>query len=488
MWLSIGDAIEHWSRYKSNDTAIRIGDRSYDYSTLYERAISVGLSLSESKVKGRIGVGVDDKFEYLACIVALNLVGNSVVVFNPQSTQESLRIHLRDTTPSLIIGDSDFIHNIDMVSCISLQTLDISKIPTIKERRQLSKIESKEWGVLFSSGSTGISKAIVYDHTAMTSELLAWCLELGIRRETRFYIGRPIQYTGGLVLTLATLLVGGVVILPEYKDDNDFLSIWMHYQKCLAVEAIDLAFFIPDQLRTFIRNVKEPIFGGPTILVMGAQISGDEKQNAYNLLKSPIIESWGNSEGLGTITEKEDLFVRPNSIGRPFLTEKICVVSDDLIECEPGQRGRLAGSEETMFVEYANRPDATERVKKNSLILSDDIGYMDEEYYYYILGRDQESIDVEGQTIFLSDMEDKLRKITGIKEGCIIAMQAKDSPSFYVLIVPQENASEDTIKMEIKNTFSIKFSKCLFVESLPRLPSGKIDRLSTSKLITNRYE
>ncbi len=54
----------------------------------------------------------------------------------------------------------------------------------IKNRRPLFRLVSKEWGILFSSGSTGVSKAIVYDHSAMSSELLAWCLELGIRRET----------------------------------------------------------------------------------------------------------------------------------------------------------------------------------------------------------------------------------------------------------------------------------------------------------------
>ncbi|GAI84575.1 unnamed protein product, partial [marine sediment metagenome] len=158
---------------------------------------------------------------------------------------------------------------------------------------------------------------------------------------------------------------------------------------------------------------------GPTILVMGAPISGEEKKKVYEFLKSPIVESWGNSEGLGTITDKEDLFVRPNSIGRPFLTEKLCVVSDDLVECAPKQRGRLAGSEETMFVEYANRPDATNQVKKNNLILSDDIGYIDEENYFYILGRDQETFIVNGQTVFLTDIEENLRNKIGIIESCI---------------------------------------------------------------------
>ncbi len=66
-------------------------------------------------MEGRVGVGVDDKFEYLASIAALNLVGNPIVILNPHPTEESLTVHLRDTEPSVIIGHSDLIHAIEKV-------------------------------------------------------------------------------------------------------------------------------------------------------------------------------------------------------------------------------------------------------------------------------------------------------------------------------------------------------------------------------------
>lgn len=483
MWLAIGDAIEHWARYSPNKAAVREGSRSYSFSELYERALLIGFAISETGTTGRVGVGVEGKFEYLASIVALNLMGRPIVILNPLATPESLKVHLKDTKPSLIVGASGLLRNVDIVSEQNLKTLDLSKAGIIKEDKKLPKKIEKEWGVLFSSGSTGVSKAIVYDHSAMTSELLAWCLELGIRKDTRFYIGRPIFYTGGLVLTLATLLVGGEVVFPENKDDNDFSNIWINYQKLLSESDLDFAFFVPDQLRKFFEIAKDPILGGPTILVMGARILGEEKKRVYDFLKSSIVESWGNSEGLGTITDKQDLFTRPNSIGRPFLTEKMCVVSDDLSECAPNQGGRLAGSEETMFVEYANRPDATNRVKQNNLILSDDIGYMDEDNYFYILGRDQESFVVNSQTVFLTDVEAKIRKINGVNEACIVAIKSNGTPSFHAIVVASLNISEDQIRIEVEKHFSVILSGCLFVNSLPRLPSGKIDRIGASKLV-----
>jgi acyl-coenzyme A synthetase/AMP-(fatty) acid ligase len=483
MWLGIGDAVQHWALYKPNKISLRIGDKSFDFKSLYERAVTISNFVTESKIVGRVGVSVNDKFEYLACTIGLNLVGNSIIVLDPFADQESLKVHLTDTNPSVILGHPDLIKSVDQETGRSVKIYNISEIPTIKKTNPLLRNDYKEWGILFSSGSTGISKAIVYDHVTMSSELLAWCLELGLRRTTKFYIGRPIQYTGGLVLTLATLLVGGEVILPESRDDSNFESIWNHYQKCLVDSSFDFAFFIPDQLRTFMRIAKEPL-GGPTILVMGAPISGNEKQDVSRILKSPVIESWGNSEGLGTITDDEDLFNRPGSIGRPFLTEKMYIVTDDLVECRPGESGRIAGSEDNMFIKYANRPDATKRVKRNSLILSDDIGYMDENGYFYILGRNQESFVIGGQTVFLCDIEERLRGITGIVDICIVALEeVKGAVDFYALTVSQkDNTSESSLKREIEKVVDIQLT-VLFVDTLPRLSSGKIDRLGALKSV-----
>jgi acyl-CoA synthetase (AMP-forming)/AMP-acid ligase II len=147
MWLGIGDAIEHWARYKPNKTALKIGDRTYDYQTLYERAMSIGIFITESKVEGRVGVGVDDKFEYLAIIAALNRVGNPIIILNPYPTQESLIVHLRDTEPSLIIGHSDLMCTLEKMTNKSLQTMNIADIPMSNNRRPLVRTANSEWGI-----------------------------------------------------------------------------------------------------------------------------------------------------------------------------------------------------------------------------------------------------------------------------------------------------------------------------------------------------
>lgn len=481
MWLGFGEAIEHWARYKPDEIALIVDETAFNFKTLYARAVDICNFLTRAHIQGRVGISVKSKFDFIACATGLHLIKKPMIFLDPCAGSEALNIHLIDTKPSAIIGDQDFLELIPSELGSGLQKIDILKIR--KSRQDLLEKEScDEWGILFSSGSTGVPKAIVYNNFSMTSELLAWILELGIRRETRFYIGRPVYYTGGLVLTLATLLVGGTAILPDQGKDANFHEIWKHYQACVKKSNIDYAFFVPDQLRTFIKIANNPI-GCETILVMGAPISGAEKRKVSEILKSNIIESWGNSEGLGTITEKDDLYTRPDSIGRPFLTEKIYVVADDLKKCNILERGRLAGSEETMFTEYANRPEATKRVKRKNLIMSDDIGYMDENGYFYIAGRAQEMFVVDGKTISIPEMEENARKIPDIKNVCIIVKERKEEVNFFSLVVSNNIKNNDLIKNEIGKRLKVKLSNILFVDKLPRLISGKIDRIKAGELI-----
>ena len=481
MWLGFGKAVQHWGTYAPDKIAIRIGSSSYNYSTFYQRSLMYVNYLLKRRIRGRIGIAASSNFEYLSAIAGAKIIGNPVIIMNPLESKESLKVHIADTTPEIIFGNKELIKSVNPE--MGVEIIDCEEI-SVNEDMPQSPIKTDEWGVLFSSGSTGISKAIIYNHETLTSELLAWVLELGITRNSKFYIGRPISYTGGLVLSLATLLVGGEVLYPIEKTFIDFDKIFKDYCRTISEYIIDYAFFVPDQLRYFCNQnqIHIPVPPKtPTILVMGAKITANEKIEAHKKLHSDIIESWGNTEGLGTITDKGDLKNRPESIGRPFLTEDIYIVNDEFEKCPENQNGRLAGSDETMFVEYANRPDATSYVKNNHLILSDDIGYKDKDGYFYILGRVQESFVIGKKTVFLTDLEDKIRVVEGIEDVCVISITKKSNPVFAAIIVKKTSAGKDRIIEHINKKTDVQFDVFNFVNELPRLSSGKINRLKVSQ-------
>jgi acyl-coenzyme A synthetase/AMP-(fatty) acid ligase len=320
------------------------------------------------------------------------------------------------------------------------------------------------------------------DHESIVTEIVGWCLELPLNRSSVFYVGRPLFYTGGLVLALSSLFVGATVIANDYEEDDDTAEVWDDYQRELSERDVEWAFFVPDQIRSFSKVEPKPKRHSTFVLVMGAPISGAEKRAARDALGSQVVESWGNSESLGTITEPEDLDQRPDSVGRPFLTDELQVVDETLRECPPGEIGRIAGAETAGFQKYSNRPDATKEVKRNALIISDDIGRCDEDGYFYVAGRDQDVV-LRGKTsLVLPRIADKVRTCDGIAgvEVCASDGEGDLEIAAAVVLAPGRSSTGDELCDELNAALDIEehLSRVVVVEALPRLASGKVNRLA----------
>jgi acyl-coenzyme A synthetase/AMP-(fatty) acid ligase len=332
-----------------------------------------------------------------------------------------------------------------------------------------------------------LPKGIARDQYSVVVELLGWCLELQLTAHTSFFMGRPIFYTGGLILVLSTLLAGGTVVLPSDVS-------WQTYQDTLERRPIDLAFFIPTQLRQFIEEARKAKTGprfARTILVMGEVISGQEKSDANRLLKSDIIESWGNTEGLGTITRPGDLQDCPDSIGRPFLTDLMFVVDEAGQLLPSGKVGRLAGAVEAGFTEYCGRPDDTRSTKRNDILISDDLGYVDERGMFYVLGRTDEVIEVGEGLAVLPDLESQFRSLGLTKELCMVPLARGPDLTFAVAVVPFDDSApkQPDEFLEILNQRCpphIRITEVRFFDALPRTATGKIMRHEVARRFMER--
>lgn len=357
MQFGISESVAHWAKYRPDRVAVLHNDKKCTFKELDAAASIVAAEIDNLNNKfQRVALAVSRKLDYLISLLGVLRSGRSVVLLNCGLPDDALMANMRDARVETVLFDRPYARIADLVSKRPEQRIELgrtlSKPPGRTQVRVAQSVRSAvdEWGVFFSSGTTGIPKGIVRDHESVTTELLGWCLELGLNRNDSFYIGRPIFYTGGLVLTLASLLVAASVVLDDYKDANSPSEIWQDYQSILSWTELSRAFFVPDQVRAFTADVRasgQSPLSATTILVMGAPISGEEKVAAHAVLGSQVVESWGNSESLGTITDAEDVSTRPNSVGRPFLTDEMCIVDEHCVPVPPGHHGRIAGGQES---------------------------------------------------------------------------------------------------------------------------------------------
>lgn len=496
MQFGVSEGIAHWGKYRPNAPALTANGICLSYRQLNAKIDGLCYQLRDLvEPYERIGILISSKATFLIAVLASIRLGKAVVLLNPRVSPAALTTQMGDTHPGFLLYEESTSHAIPALAPPLSDTLCLNDSLAAFEHADVSfpTVErglSDEWGVLFSSGTTGISKGSERDHYSIVTELLGWILELTLSRRTSFYVGRPVFYTGGLVVSLSVLLIGGEIIVNDVDDENDSPSIWNNYQECVSARSVSWAFFVPDQIRAFCRLAAEwsaPVGAAESILVMGARISGEEKLAAHRVLRSEIVESWGNTEGLGTITDPQDLALRADSVGRPFLGDVLLIVDDDGLELQPLQDGRIAGNEEAGFNRYANRPAETSQVKRKGLLISDDIGYVNSEGYFYVRGRVQETVNLAGTVLYLPQLEEHLRKHGDIDDACVVARPiSEDQMELVALVVWRDPSSVDEgLAIEMAEAFAlpVEVIRIIAGEKVPRLPSGKVDRTAVAESV-----
>lgn len=440
----------------------------------------------------RIAIACESKYIFLVVLLGILKNAKSAVLINSKLNDENLKICLKEANVNLLITDkldkkfNNFINTFNFIK----RKKDTSNFNLLSVSNDYPKVTGdQEWGVFYSSGTTGIPKGIVRNHYSIVTELLGWMIELQLTTSTHFFIGRPIFYTGGLVLTLATLLAGGSICINKNVT-------WENYQNHLHKHIVNYSFFVPRQLMKYVdmveKSEKTPR-KSDCIIVMGDKITGDEKIRAKKLLFSNIIESWGNSEGLGTITKIDDLEICPDSIGRPFITDKMFILDETGKKLPPLKTGRLAGDIEAGFNYYCSRPDSTKNAIKKSLLISEDIGYVDKDGYYYIEGRYDSFISDGKSYMSLHKIEKEIVDNFGISD-CIIIKLKEQKKIFEIGCailtnkIENKNMILEDIKIDIEGIIKqfnnninvlIKIKK---FKSIPETASGKINRFELKRI------
>jgi fatty-acyl-CoA synthase len=499
MWLGAVECLMHWGLYSPNSVALVIGRTARSYGQIAAGAAELAESVKQAGLADqRVGIICSKKLQLLCGFYAAQLAGSSTVLYHPTWNPQALATAVSDTHPRGFIVDergAELLASVPdtkhVIQCITLDPKRHTRpasIDTLPRRTQ-----DDEWGIVFSSGSTGRPKPIVHTHYSIMSECLAWCIELGLTKDHTFYVTRPLYYTGGLVLALATLMTRGKLVADDYTDDNNEIEIKAKLQQAAEHTVIDHCFFVPEVARAILAaDAVWTCQGNPRqILLMGSKVHAVEKQNLGKLFGCSIIESWGNSEGLGTITEPEDLENRPTSIGRPFLTERLWIMNDALEELAPGQAGHIVGSDETMFKEYANQPEATSRAKRRAFVVSDDIGFRDDSGFFYILGREEDVITYGERVLCAPGIERSILGVPGVREVYVNLKRSPTGVDVNVLLASDSGSFDDDRRTALYELIQGSAPNIALnvlvrvVDTLPKLSSGKVDRLRTRSIVVS---
>ncbi len=201
-----------------------------------------------------------------------------------------------------------------------------------------------------------------------------------------------------------------------------------------------------------------------------------------------IYEGYGQTETVCCIGTFPCMEHRPGSMGKPVPGWHIELHDDDGNPVGAGEEGRIAVRLNPrpvgLFVEYLDNPEANQTSFQNGFYYTGDKARMDEDGYYWFVGRDDDVIKSSGYRIGPFEVESALLEHPAVQESAVVG-----SPDLirgmivkaFVVLNPGYQPSESLVK-ELqahvrKITAPYKYPRAIeFVSDLPKTLSGKIQR------------
>ncbi len=326
--------------------------------------------------------------------------------------------------------------------------------------------------IQYSSGTTGSPKPIRYTQGAITVASVVMKFGIGLKPEDIYFCPSSPAWGHGIWYgTIAPLTFGKAVGTFSGKFDAEIFlealeefgvtnmaAISSHYR--LAMEAWT------DSFKTKLRIIS---FTGEAM----SKATIKAIKNNWGL--DPYTQ-YGTTE-TGPITLDyggfDDWVVKPGSLGKPMVGGvNVAVIDDEGNELPPGQIGQIA-------------------LKKNDQWLRiGDSAYMDEDGYYWYIGRKDDVIISAGYTIGPIEVEQAVLKHPSVEECAVIGRPVEDRGEIVKAFVKLKEGfqASDELMTTIKEFVRDKLSKheypreLEFIDELPKTADGKIKRKTLKEM------
>lgn len=356
------------------------------------------------------------------------------------------------------------------------------------------QMSSNDLAILpYSSGTTGMPKGVMLTHKNLVSnmEMVEYTTKERLWRHTTADFQEvvpliiPFFHIFGLNAATLPRLYNGtkIITLPKFVPEV-FVDI-------LTKKNITGLFAVPS-LITFINIcplLKKEIFQNIHHIITGAtplpevdverfyeryQISSDDLKfsQGYGMTEtSPVIclDSWSR---------------KPSSIGQNIAGCEIRLVDSATNEdiSVAGQKGEIWARGPHIMKGYLNNEKATSEMIVDGWLKTGDIGYFDDEFYFFVTDRKKDLIKVKGFQVPPAELEALIKRHPNVIEAAVIGIPNErfgEIPKAFVILKEGSKTTDDDIKNFVKDKVS-EYKQLrggvTFVDSIPKNASGKILR------------
>lgn len=317
-----------------------------------------------------------------------------------------------------------------------------------------AKIDNEKMSImLFTSGTTAMSKAVMLSHKNICSNLMDIVSVIKIDENDRFLSFLPLHHTFECTVGFlhaiykgsSTAFCDGIRHIAENLKEyhiTAMISVPILFEKMykqilktiekqgktedvkkgIKITKAFLKLKIDLRKKVF-KEIHENLGGKIRILVAGGAALDPEAEKGFNELGFKMYQGYGLTETSPVIAAEDDKYRKIGSIGKAFPSLEVKLIDKD----ENGIGELMVKGPSVMIGYYKNETATKENLEKDGWFHTGDLAKIDKENYIYIAGRKKYVIVLKnGKNIFPEELETIINKLEGIKESIVYGRPDKD--------------------------------------------------------------
>lgn len=514
---SLDDYLIHYATSEPVAPAFYGDEEPLTYAELLSRTNLYASALSDVGVRRGDVVGVlsHSRPECLITFLACCRVGALYLGLNPKYTARELQFILNDASPEVIldlcgVADPDqtekLLNSLSRTGSTSVVVVrgrpSTERWVSLAEFLQVRALDPdgitppqdprSPCAIVYTSGSTGSPKgALLCQQGMIRSAALSWQYWYGHIPGMRTVAQHPVNHVGWLVgECIAALVAGGVVFFRERFDggatleliETQRLDVWVAFPSMVQLAIQSDRFATCD-----LSSLKRVAFGMTPSLELLTRFR--TKTDATLSVSYGLTEACG---GAITVTDEADEpSLVASTVGRVVPGIEVRISGSPSGTMEPGVVGEILVRDSTVFLGYWNRPDATAAaIDADGWLHTGDVGVVDESGVVRLVGRMKEMFKSGGYNVYPTEIENVLGSHDMVRQVAVVErpdpLWSESGVAFVVPIRPGSLNSEDLRQYLRERLANYKIPKAVvFVESLPLVANGKVDKVKLRALARN---
>lgn len=427
-------------------------------------------------------------YELVTGALGIMLSGRPFVVLDARHPAQRLR-NIFDDSAAVAIASGAAVTPARLLDPTGSSTIDLNSLET--PATPLPEVDvppERAVSIAYTSGSTGRPKGVVLSHARAIDGLST---TTAVRPEEPTRVGLLWSATAGLTGgQLLRPLSSGTTLCPFDLRDHGIegLATW------LTEERITQVFLVPTILRGLL-DVLDKDAGLPHLRRVqcgGEAVSWRDVHRLRQLLPEDarIVCSYGSAEA-GAVTQYVVPADLPESdaatpVGYPLEGRRVRILDGEGSEQAPEEIGEVIVDSPYLADGYWRRPDLTastfgpSEIPGCRTLRTGDRGWLSPDGCLHLVGRDDGMVKVAGHRVELTEVETTLRQLPSVADAVVDAIAAEGADSHLIAaVVPSGDLpSSMDLRRQLASRLPLYMVPAKFemVESLPLLPTGKVDR------------